>query len=144
MVQGHIYMDKALIVNNSNTIIHNPLRILIAIAAVFGLRIWSQDVSRSYFQAVENLMSKVRLRAPGEYQLGFTQLWKRLKLLYGLTDEFDYWCEKFTNHMREDLKMIPSTGYLALFTRLFSERLAGITGSYVYDTLPAGTVYFYL
>lgn len=35
--------------------------------------------------------------------------------------------------------MVPTTGYLYIFTQVIRERLAGITGAYVDDTLSAGT-----
>lgn len=65
VVQGHMYKYKDLIVNNSNRMRQHSIRILIAIAAVFGFMICSQDVSQEFLQAGEKLMSKVYLRAPG-------------------------------------------------------------------------------
>lgn len=44
VLQGHMYNDKYLIVKTSNTIRQHQILMQISIAAIFGLRIWSQDV----------------------------------------------------------------------------------------------------
>lgn len=67
---------------------------------------------------------------------------KRIKLLepfYVLTDYGVYWHHNFTKHLRDDLSMTPTTGYLSLFTKTEIGSLTGITGSYVDDTLSTGT-----
>lgn len=42
--------------------------------------------------------------------------------------------------MRKDLKLVPTTGELSLFTRIIDEHLYGITGAYVGDKIWVGTV----
>eukprot|EP00178_Gracilaria_changii_P005395 TRINITY_DN1884_c0_g1_i3.p3 TRINITY_DN1884_c0_g1~~TRINITY_DN1884_c0_g1_i3.p3 ORF type:complete len:232 (-),score=35.81 TRINITY_DN1884_c0_g1_i3:1688-2383(-) len=45
IVQGHTDVDKDLLVNNGTNLKQSSIRILVAIASIFGFPIWSQDVS---------------------------------------------------------------------------------------------------
>lgn len=79
-------------------------------AAIFGLRIWTQDVSQAYFQSSSHLTRKVHERRKGGFTLKTNELLQLLKQLYGLTDSGYYCHETMTNHLKTDLQMFPTTG----------------------------------
>ncbi len=138
VVQGHTDAEKNLLVHNSTNLKQSSVRILVALAAIFGFRLWSQDVSQAYLQSAEKLMREVYARPTKEFCLPSDQLLRLLKPLYGLPDSGDYWHSTFAKHLRDDLLMSCTAGDLSLFFKVVHGKLAGITGAYVDDTLGAG------
>ena len=115
---------------------------LVGIAAIFGFRIWSQDVSQAYLQSADKLMREVYVKPSREFRLSHDKLLRLLKPLYGLSDSGDYWHVTFTRHLTEELGMTHTTGDLSLFFKVIHDELSGITGAYVDDTIGAGTPAF--
>lgn len=52
---------------------------LIGLAAIFGLRLFSTDVTQAYFQSAENLMRDAYIEAPKEFELREDQILKLMK-----------------------------------------------------------------
>ncbi len=48
VVQGHNDREKKRLVNNSTNLRQISVRTITALAAIFGFRIWSHDVSQAY------------------------------------------------------------------------------------------------
>ena len=147
VVQGHTDTEKNILVHNTTTLKQSSVRMLVAIAAIFGFKLWSQDVSQAYLQSAEKLMREVYLKpnrrdAEKHFHLNEKQLLRLLKPLYGLADSGDYWHVTFANHIKNDLEMIPSTGDLSLFFQTIRGKLAGLTGAYVDDSIGTGDARF--
>lgn len=142
VVQGHTDVEKNLLVHNSTNLRQSSVRLLVALAAVFGFRLWSQDVSQAYLQSAEKLMREVYVRPTKEFNLSEDNLLRLLKPLYGLSDSGDYWHSTFSNHLQHDLNMTQTTGDLSLFFKAIEGKLRGLTGAYVDDTLGAGDTAF--
>lgn len=100
VVQGHTDIEKNILVHNSTNLRQGSIRVLVAIVAVFGFRIWSQDVSQAYLQSAEKLMHDVYVKPTKEFHLSDTHLLKLLKPLYGLADSGDYWHATFSKHLQ--------------------------------------------
>lgn len=54
IVQGHKDIEKGVLVHNSANVKMTSIRILLTLAAIFSLKIWSRDVSQAYLQSSEN------------------------------------------------------------------------------------------
>ena len=142
VVQGHKDREKSLLVHNSTTVRQSSTRLIMALAATFGFRIWSQDVKQAYLQSSENLMRQIFLKPSKEFGLPSGKFLKLQKPLYGLADSGDYWYNTMSKHIRDDLEMKSTTGDISLFFKTIGNDLVGLTGTYVDDSLSAGTPEF--
>ena len=66
VVQGHRDKEKAFLVHNSTTLQQQSTKLILSLAAVFGFRIWNQDVTQAYTQSALKLMRTIFLRPPRE------------------------------------------------------------------------------
>lgn len=131
-----------MLVNNSINIKQSSIRVLLAVVAIFGLIIWSQDDRQVYLKSTEKLLRDVSVKPPDEFQLSSDQLLKLLKPLYGITYAGDYWYNTLTKLLHSDLKILPRTGDRFLFRRRIRQELSGLIGTYSDDTICAGTQSF--
>ena len=107
IVQGYRDKLKTSLVHDRSTARQYFVRILIGLAAIFGFRLFSTDVTQAYMQSAESLMRDVYIKPNGEFELSKGQLLKLLKPLYGLVDSGDYWGKTFSQHLTDDLGMKP-------------------------------------
>ena len=142
IAQGHLDKEKDTIVHNTTTLQQSSIGVLLALAALFGFRIWSTDITQAYVQSATELMRDIYIRPTKEFELGPDQLLKLLRPLYGLTDSGDYWNYTFQDHMVRDLQMEHAVSDLSLFTKHVKGRLKGLAGTYVDDSILAGTTGF--
>ena len=138
VVQGHTDNEMNLLVHNSTNLRQGSISVLVAIAAVFGFRLWSQDVSQAYLQSAYKLMREVFVKPTKQFRLPPGRLLRLLKPLYGLSDSGDYWHSTFSNHLINDLRMTKTAGDLSLFIKVVDGKLRGMTGAYVDDTIGTG------
>lgn len=139
VVQGHTDAEKDLLVHNSTTLQKSSIRSLIAIAAISGMRLWTQDISQAYLQSARKLIRDIYIRPSKEFKLNYNQLLKLLKPLYGLSESGDYWHETFFKHVHEDFAMTPTAGDLSFFFKIVRGKLQGMIETHVDDTIGAGT-----
>lgn len=109
LVQGHTDSENNLLVHTSTNIRQRSIRILIAIAAIFGFRIRTQNISQVYLQSASKLTRDVYIKPKDGFELGCDKLLKLLEILYGLSDSGDYYHITTSNHLIDDLKMHPLT-----------------------------------
>ena len=138
IVQGYRDKLKTSLVHDSASSRQFSTRLLVGLAAIFGFRLFSTDVTRAYLQSAEELMRDVYIKPNGEFELGPDQLLKLLKPLYGLCDSGDYWGKTFSQHLTDDLGMKPTTLDPALYAKKMHEKLKGLCATCVDDTLQAG------
>lgn len=94
-------MEKNVLVLASTNVRLQTNRFLIAIAAIFGYKIWSQGVSQAYLYSASRLTRDVYIK-PTVIRLQSDQLLKLLKPLYELADSGDF--RNATSHL--PLRMI--------------------------------------
>jgi Reverse transcriptase (RNA-dependent DNA polymerase) len=91
---GHRDKEKRALIHNSNNVSQTSIRLLIALAAVFGFNIFTADVKQAYLQSASPLLRDIyvqpNLGLAATLQLDQNQLLKVLKPLYGLTESGDY------------------------------------------------------
>ena len=138
VVQGHKEKEKRQLVHNSTTVRQSSTSLLIALAAIFGFRVWTHDITQAYLQSAIQLLRDVYLKPSKELELGSHQLLKLLKPLYGLADSGDYWNVTMAKHVQADLGMNETAGDMSLFFKNVREKLCGLIGTYVADSLLSG------
>lgn len=138
VVQGHMDREKNLLVHNSPTVSQQSIRLLIAIATIFGFEIWSEDMTQAYLQGAERILRKVYIKGKPEFQLEDYELLEVLRPLYGLADAGDYWHAKFLRHLKKDLGMTTTASDLSFHFKRVQNELHGMIATHVDDTLCAG------
>jgi hypothetical protein len=121
VIKGHKDVEKQWLVHNSPSLRQGSIKLLVALAAIFGFRIWSLDVSQAYLQSAETLMRDVYLDPKHDrdvFHLSSEQCLKLLRPLYGLADSGDYWHSTFLKHTKSDLEMITTFTDASFFFHL--------------------------
>lgn len=135
---GHIDKEKRNVVHSATTLKQSSIRIILALATIFGFDLWSTDINQAYLQSASNLRREIFVR-PDVLELDKDQLLQVVKPLYGLSDAGDYWGETLTEQHLKELNMEQATGDFSLFFKRVLDKLTGLSGTYVDDILRAGT-----
>ena len=138
VVQGHADKLKSSLVHDNPTARQFSVKILIGLAAIFGFRLFSTDVTQAYLQSAEKLMRDVYIKPSAEFELSPDLLLKLLKPLYGLADSGDYWGRTLRDHILKDMGMSATTTDGAFFYKQIANQLAGLCATHVDDCLHAG------
>lgn len=139
VIHGNRDKDKGSLVHTSTTVKHSSTRLLIALAACFGFRVWSQDISQAYLQSASELIRDVYLKPGKDFEIEGRKLLKLLRPLYGLSDSGDYWNTTFSEHIKKSLGMTTTLEDYSFFFKKARGQLTGLLGSYVDDVISAGT-----
>ena len=139
VIGGHRDKFKDMMVHTSTTLQPQSIRLLLAMASMFGFDIWTADVRQAYLQAAETLSREIFLKRPAlEFGLRLDQCFQLLKPLYGLCESGDLWHETLDKHHRADLGMKPFRIDPALYYLISNGILRGLSGSYVDDIIRTG------
>ena len=139
VVQGQKDKMKLSFVHDTSTARQFSIKLLVGLAALFGFRLFSTDVTQAYLQSSEELSRDVYVKPSPEFNLDSNQLLKLVKPLYGLADSGDYWGRTLMNHLEKELGMKSSVTDSAFLFKRIKEKLAGPCATYVDDCLQAGT-----
>lgn len=134
---------KDLMVHTSTTLQTASVRLLLPLAAIFGLDVWTSDVRQAYLQAAVPLVRDIYRKNPAaEFELSSEQFLQLLKPLYGQCESEDIWHDTFNRHHREDLGMVPFKFDPALYHFMCNRILRGLSAGYVDDLIRAGDKQF--
>lgn len=142
VMHGHKDRDKSSLVHDATTANQSSTKMLVSIAALFGFRLWTEDVSQAYVQSASKLLRDVYLKPSKELEIPGNCLVKLLRPLYGLADSGDYWHDTFTKRMKQDLGMATSAANMSLFFKNVSGQLKGLMATYVDDAVCTGDADF--
>lgn len=99
----------------------------------------TQAYLQSKHKFTQNIYIKVKQAHEHLFGLKENELPHLTKPLYGLYDSEDYWGLAVRDHVVDDLGMTPTIGDSALYTKETNGKVDGICGSFVDDTLNAGS-----
>jgi Reverse transcriptase (RNA-dependent DNA polymerase) len=143
VVQGHKDVMKRAIVHDTATISQRGARMIFAMAAIFGWKVWTEDVRQAYLQRSGRLSRDVFLTnlngAEAELRLKPHEALRLLRPLYGLSEAGDLWHSEFSSQYRDKLGMQELKSEPALYAKFKEDVLRGLTGIYVDDTISTGT-----
>lgn len=111
---------------------------LVSIAALTGFRLRTQDISHTYLQSANKVMTELYAKPRAGSNLKCNEPLKLLKPLYGLSDSGDYWHVTAKTLLMNCLKIHPPSDDLAYFLKCVQGRLRGMFGTYPGDIISAG------
>ena len=127
VAQGHFDKDKdkECLVHNTTNLRKRSIRVILSFATVKGYRVFSHDVKQAYLQSDEEHTRKI-YTAPKRNDLEFfnisaDELLDLQKALYGNGDSGDYWGATVDRHIKEDLKVTPTSGDPSLYITVLSD-----------------------
>jgi hypothetical protein len=132
-------IGKAHLIHDSSVSKAECTRMILSLAAIFGFRISSSDVTQAYVQSTHNLTRDLIINPEGAIELPADHVLKLFKPLYGLCDAGDHWSRTYHKHLMEDLKLKPTVNDPALFFKAVHEKLEDLCATYIDDSLTSGT-----
>ena len=143
IIQGHRDLERDVLIRRSTTIQQKGIRLILAMAAIHGFKLWTTDVAQAYLQSQGQLSRESFIDNPAdEFELDTNQALQLLRPLYGLSESGDHWYEELDRHHREDLEMKSLDSDHSLYYKIIDGHLAGLSGTYVNDCIQAGTEHF--
>lgn len=139
VIQGFRDPDKKSMLHPATNITIPKMRLLFALASIFGFRVWTTDVTMAFLQSATKGMRKIFVEGLPEMELDANEVLELLRPLYGLADSGDRWHATLQHHHVADLQMEALDSEPAFYFRCMGERLIGLSGLYVDDILRAGT-----
>ncbi len=109
--------EKDQLVHDSRTPRQSSVRLLVAMAAIMGSDVWTENRSQAYLQSASELLREVYLKPNRQLKVPAGYMLKLLRPLYSLTDSGDYWHATFAKLFTHDLGMIAVSSYMSLFFR---------------------------
>jgi Reverse transcriptase (RNA-dependent DNA polymerase) len=139
VARGFNDIGKAHLIHDSPISKAESTRMIVSLAAIFGFRISSSDVTQAYIQSTHNLTRDIFINPEGAIELPADHVMKLLKQLYGLCDAGDHWSRIYHKHLMEDLNLKQTVNDPALFFKVVDEKLESLCATSVDDPLTAGT-----
>jgi Reverse transcriptase (RNA-dependent DNA polymerase) len=138
VIGGHRDREKQSRVHTANTMRSTSLRMIMAIAAIFGFRLASVDVAQAYLLAAQPLLRDIYVKLPpGTIELNESELVQLLKPLYGLSESGDYWASTLSNVLLSKVNLTQAQSDMTIFFRKLANRLVLVHGSHVDDIIHA-------
>ncbi len=122
-------------VYDSTNVRQSSVQLLIALAAIMGFDVWTEDISQVYRQSASMLLREVYFRPKKQLQAPAGYTLKLFRPFYGLAESGDYWDATIAEHQRKKLDMRTVAIDMSLLFRWARIQLNGLLAFYVDDTL---------
>lgn len=150
VAQGYRDKDKPFMVHDASSLRASSIRIILAVAACLGFRLFSHDVTQAYLQSKYRMTRDVYVDPkPADrhlFGIGDEELLKLELPLYGVCDAGDYWGITVFEHNVNDLGMLSAPGDASLYVKRSTPKddssVDGVSGMYVDDSINAGNERF--
>lgn len=120
------------------TVKRMSLRLLISLSTMYGVGLHTRDVSKAFIQSTTTLRRPVYVRAPKELNVG-SNILKINRPLYGMPESPIHWYNTYLSYHKDELGMRTTPMDNCLLYKTDGDKLSGIIGLQVDDTLIAGT-----
>jgi Reverse transcriptase (RNA-dependent DNA polymerase) len=141
VVQSAFDPQKRFLITHAPTVHRLSPRLLCAIAASKGFKVWTLDVTQAFLQSDEPLMRDVYVVPPKEMNLPAEEIWRIQKPIYGIAESPKLWRDTCDKHHTEKsgLSMVASLTDPCLYVRRSANgEVFGATALQVDDTLSTG------
>ena len=142
VIQGHKDQEKQNMVTEAPTVLRHSVRLLLSLASMLDLEVWTRDITQAYIQSMSDLLRDVYLIPPPNLGIAKDKIIQVMKPHYGITESGSYWWLTYLNYHTEDLGMKQSAMDPCLFYKREGGKLVGLEASLVDDTLSAGDCSF--
>ena len=136
VLRGFLDSEKHLQVHYGRTLDKTNVRILLAIAAVLGLDLWSEDLVQGYLQSAEAIKRKTFVKPEG-ISLGKSEFLQLVLPLYGICESGDYMSKSLSEFITRRLKFKSTPSDPNLFWRRVSAEMVQLCATYVDDLILA-------
>ena len=133
VIESHRTSMKSNLVHRAQTLQAYYARLLLELAPMFKLSLWSSDVKLAYLQSIEPRTGRVFIKDPApEFELEPDECFELLCPLYELADGGDLWHKKLRQHLPVDLGLQPTKADLSLY---FSFRKGELVGTMTHPSM---------
>jgi hypothetical protein len=127
-------------VHTASTLTMTSVRLILAIAAIFGWNAWTTVVQQAYLQSASLLKNDVFLKT-NAIELGPNEFLQFSVPIYGLSESTDYWGQTLTNHHLYHLRFAQSGIDFSSLFKIYGSPLVCLSGCYEDDLLCAAPLY---
>ncbi len=138
VAHGNRDSEKGQLVHDSTTARQISVRLLLAMSAIMGFYVWTEDISQAHLQSASELLREFHLKPNCQLRIPAGYVLKLLCPLCGLADSGDYWNATFAKHLTDNLSIKTVSSEMSLFSRHARGQISGLLASYVDDTLECG------
>lgn len=143
VAMGHTDKMKRLVLSDAPTLMRYALRILISVAVMYDLELYSRDVKQAYLQSETPMQRDIYIYPPrGQRKDEEKYLYLLQKPLYGITESGSYWVDTYMSFFENDLQMEHFLLDPCFMYKRKCKTLEGMVGMIVDDTIGAGTKSF--
>lgn len=139
VAMGHLDAMKDYIINEAPTLMRHAFRLILAIASIMDLTVYSRDVKQAYLQAGAPLQRPIYMHPPKGYEkVSEGSMLKLKKPLHGVTEAGSYWHNTYERFYKKDMKMESFLLDPCFFYKKEGNQLTGMVGILVDDSVAAG------
>lgn len=147
VTQGYKNNYNSYVFHDTSTLRASSIRLVLSVVAILHILLCSHDVTQAYLQSKYEPMRRIFIQPKlGEmktFRVGNDEILELVKPLYTICKPNDNCSFAVDEHVVNNLDRFPIAGDAALYVERNEKRgTIGVTGTYVDDSLNAGTNQF--